>query len=148
VDARNSPDVHASPKQTHGAQAIRTAGLQAARGYPPPASACLQARELLLARRELLALEQPRNQRSKLLVRQRRKLQRPACSRSSSRSDIKSRSTPQRAPLHEGAAANEEREEDREAERRGMVTAFGQSAAHDHCRLIVPGAALKTIDHV
>ena len=44
-------------------------------GVPPPASACLQARELLLARRELLTLDQAHNQRSKLLVRQRCKPQ-------------------------------------------------------------------------
>lgn len=43
-------------------------------GVLPPPRASLQARELLLARGELLALEQAPNQRSKLLLRQRCKL--------------------------------------------------------------------------
>lgn len=45
-------------------------------GVPSPPRAFLHARELLLARRELLTLEQTPNQRSKFPVRQRRKLQR------------------------------------------------------------------------
>ena len=55
--------------------ANRAAWSPARAGVTHPASACLHARELLLARRELLALEQVPNQRSKFLVRQRRKLQ-------------------------------------------------------------------------
>jgi hypothetical protein len=53
---------------------IARPGVPFARGYPAR-RACLQARELLLARRELLTLEQAPNQCSKLLVRQRRKPQ-------------------------------------------------------------------------
>jgi hypothetical protein len=54
----------------------RPRGLESrSRGGAALASACLQARELLLARSELVALEQAPNQRSKFLIGQHCKLQ-------------------------------------------------------------------------
>ena len=74
-------------------------------GVPPPASACLQARELLLARRELLTrlTTSARSSSSGNAA----SLSRPAYNLSSSRSDIESGRRHQRVPRREGAATNE-----------------------------------------
>jgi hypothetical protein len=103
-------------------------------GVPPPPRACLQARELLLARGELLALEQAPNHRSKLLLRQRCKLHQARVQ--PLELALRDRVAPQRAPPHEGAAANGEESQRREDLRRrahaNHVRSLRHSAAHGY----------------